>query len=133
MLYFNLKGGVPIRYGRAEPWKVIAQQIGQTKPSRAPKPEESKRKKNDGRPPDTAKELLGKSSKHKAPTVKNTKHYAMGFALQSYPWSKNSCWLDSSLNLLYRAISRDFPDFSKRFQGLNTNMALKALFSAYKL
>jgi len=50
--------GALIRYGIAEPWKVKAAEIGRTKPSCAPKPDEKKRKKNDGRPPDTVNELL---------------------------------------------------------------------------
>jgi hypothetical protein len=48
--------GSKIRYGQAEPWKVTAAHIGRTKPSRAPQPDEKKRKKNDGRPP-TAPEI----------------------------------------------------------------------------
>jgi hypothetical protein len=54
--------GIPIRYRRPEAWKVIAAEIGRTKPTRAEKPNEKKRKKNDGRPPDTIKELLNKST-----------------------------------------------------------------------
>jgi hypothetical protein len=37
---------------------MVADQIGRTKPTRAPDAAERRRKKNDGRPPDTAKELL---------------------------------------------------------------------------
>lgn len=44
--------GIPIRYGAPELWKAKAVAIGRTKPSRAPKPDEKKHKKNDGRPPD---------------------------------------------------------------------------------
>jgi hypothetical protein len=54
--------GIPIRYRRPEAWKVIAAEIGRTKPTCAEKPNEKKRKKNDGRPPDTIKELLNKST-----------------------------------------------------------------------
>lgn len=54
----SLSGGVPIRYGQSERWKFVADQIGRTKPSRAPDVADRRRKKNDGRPPDTAKELL---------------------------------------------------------------------------
>lgn len=50
--------GIPIRYRRPEAWKVTAAEIGRTKPTRAAKPGEKKRKKNDGRPPDTIKELF---------------------------------------------------------------------------
>ncbi|KAK0184170.1 hypothetical protein F5146DRAFT_1125905 [Armillaria mellea] len=55
--------GSPIRYGRAEPWKVYAETIGRTKPSRAPQPIVSRRKKIDGRPPDTRQELHRANSK----------------------------------------------------------------------
>ncbi|KIK04782.1 hypothetical protein K443DRAFT_4324 [Laccaria amethystina LaAM-08-1] len=54
--------GIPIRYRQPEAWKVIAAEIGRTKPTCAEKPNEKKRKKNDGRPPDTIKELLNKST-----------------------------------------------------------------------
>jgi hypothetical protein len=50
--------GIPIRYRRPEAWKVTAAEIGRTKPTRTAKPGEKKRKKNDGRPPDTIKELF---------------------------------------------------------------------------
>lgn len=36
----------------------MADKIGRTKPTRAPEAAERRRKKNDGRPPDTIKELL---------------------------------------------------------------------------
>src|SRR4051812_44539439 len=55
--------GAPIRYGQAEPWKKVANAIGRTKPTRAPEKQRSKRYTNDGRPPDTLKELLSKVSK----------------------------------------------------------------------
>lgn len=55
--YWNLTVGAPIRYGEAEPWKKIAAKIGRTHPVRAPGARESRRKKNDGRAPDTNKEL----------------------------------------------------------------------------
>ena len=34
--FTTLKGGVPIRYGQLERWKMVADQIGRTKPTRAP-------------------------------------------------------------------------------------------------
>ena len=37
---------------------MVADKIGRTKPSHAPEAADRRRKKNDGRPPDTAKELL---------------------------------------------------------------------------
>ncbi|KAF9032059.1 hypothetical protein BJ165DRAFT_1358081 [Panaeolus papilionaceus] len=69
-LFLAALEGAPIRYGDAEPWKVIAAHIGRTKKSRAPDPAEGKkRKRNDGRPPDTAKELL----QVKKPRINSTK------------------------------------------------------------
>jgi hypothetical protein len=107
---------------------VKAAEIGRTKPSCAPKPAEKQRKKNDGRPPDTSKELLGaptKKSVSKLPnptlitdsTNKSTlkpQPKASGkvkFGPPSYPWRANSCWLDASLEVLYAAITVDFIDF----------------------
>jgi hypothetical protein len=62
-----LTDGGLIRYGKPEPWIAIAQQIWHTKPSRTPERDASRWKQNDGRPPDTSKELLS-SSKTKSPT-----------------------------------------------------------------
>jgi hypothetical protein len=97
--------GTPIRYGQPEPWKVIIQQIGRSKPSRAPNPEKRHRKKNDGRPPDTSRELLG-------PTTNKKKTNSS----PSYPWSNNSCFLDTSLELVFQTVLQDFPGFSTRFK-----------------
>ncbi|KIM36003.1 hypothetical protein M413DRAFT_32045 [Hebeloma cylindrosporum] len=145
--------GTPIRYGAPEPWKVKAAAIGRTKPSRAPRPEEKKRKKNDGHPPDSVKELL------LAPTTKLTvpkppkpmiKELLTAPKLQvtapklltapikpapappgfqfgpaSYPWKDNSCWLDASLEVLYVAIERDFPEFCDTFRSLDPDSKLE--------
>lgn len=128
--------GVPIRYGTAEPWKVIAQRIGRTKPSRAPQAQDKRRKKNDGRPPDTAKELLhvkkgrrANASKAATSTASSSGHRRHA----SYPWSKNSCLLDSSLELIFRAVSRDFAGFSMKMDGLHPKLSLATLFEALSL
>lgn len=90
---------------------------------------------NDGRPPDTSKELMqnakGKKKKKSSPeeaatlttdppnpalkadniktalpqTLQSLKHHV------SYKWSNNSCWLDTSLELLFMTATRDFDDF----------------------
>ncbi|KAF8185384.1 hypothetical protein BJ912DRAFT_852761, partial [Pholiota molesta] len=57
--------GIRTHYGEKEPWKVLADNIGRTKNSRAPDPSAKKRKHNDGRAPDTSKEILKKPTKHK--------------------------------------------------------------------
>jgi hypothetical protein len=44
----SIIGGVPIRYGQAEPWKVVAAQIGRTKLTHTTQPQDKKHKKNDG-------------------------------------------------------------------------------------
>ncbi|TFK32445.1 hypothetical protein BDQ12DRAFT_773402 [Crucibulum laeve] len=59
-----------IRYGKAEHWKVIAEKSGHSKPSRSDNPENKKRKKNDGHPPDTVKELIKTGKKKKQATEK---------------------------------------------------------------
>ncbi|KAH6876457.1 hypothetical protein BKA70DRAFT_1240161 [Coprinopsis sp. MPI-PUGE-AT-0042] len=56
-----------VRYGQAEQWKKVASKIGRTKPHRAPDAIKRRRYVNDGRPPDTAAELL--HSKKKRPLV----------------------------------------------------------------
>jgi hypothetical protein len=57
--------GIRTHYGEKEPWKVLADNIGRTKNSRAPDPSAKKRKRNDGRAPDTSKEILKKPTKRK--------------------------------------------------------------------
>ncbi|KAJ6478267.1 hypothetical protein C8R45DRAFT_1216466 [Mycena sanguinolenta] len=128
-LYTGTIAGVPIRYGQAEPWKVISQQIGRTKPSRAPETSSSQRKKNDGRPPDTSAELLGSSKSNKG----SSKGPSKPDRLVGYPWANNSCWLDSALELLFSAVTRDFTDFSSRFDDINPECAITPLFKIMQL
>jgi hypothetical protein len=116
--------GVPIRYGQPEPWKAIAQQIGRTKPSRTPQSTAQKRKKNDGRPPDTSRELLG----HKRVKTESAAPTKKAILSPSYPWANNSCWLDTSLELLYQTVTRDFQDFSSRFAELHPETSLHTLY-----
>ena len=58
MIADRIIGGVPIQYGQAEPWKVVAAQIGCIKPTQASQLQDKECKKNDGWPPDTIKELV---------------------------------------------------------------------------
>ncbi|KIJ93842.1 hypothetical protein K443DRAFT_111442, partial [Laccaria amethystina LaAM-08-1] len=122
--------GIPIRYRRPEAWKVIAAEIGRTKPTHAEKPNEKKRKKNDGRPPDTIKELLNKSTNQtlrgKNPTKKTSSRRTFG--PPSYPWKNNSCWLDTALELLYIVLMRDHEEFLIILDYLDENSALKGWF-----
>jgi hypothetical protein len=125
---------VPIRYGAPEYWKTKAATLGRTKPSRAPNPEEKRRKKNDGRPPDTVKELLGHPNSKKVakvnPAPKASKKFELG--LPAYPWSGNSCWLDASLQVLYMAVTRDFNEFKTVCEPLDSDVALGALYAIFR-
>jgi hypothetical protein len=114
--------------------------LGRTKPSRAPKPEEKQRKKNDGRPPDTVKELLGHPKSKKVakvmvklePAQKMSKKLDLGLPKAAYPWSGNSCWLDTSLQVLYMAVTRDFNEFKNICEPLDPDVALGALYAMFR-
>jgi hypothetical protein len=123
-------GGTLIRYGAPEPWKAKAAAIGRTKPTRAPKPADKQRKKNDGRPPDTVKELLGKRPKNPPPKVRPAEEIKFGPA--SYQWHANSCWLDASLQILYTAITPKFDEFTQVFESLKPGSALNAFYQTIK-
>lgn len=133
---FRRSGGTPIRYGQPEPWKAIKLQIGRTKSSRASQPGKS-RGKNDGRPPDTSKELLSKkgksSQKGKSAQIPPSNEQPVLNSHPSYPWRANSCWLDTSLELLFIAVTRDFQDFVKRFQGGRDNTTLWIIRELFEL
>ena len=117
-------GGVLIRYGAAEPWKATAAAIGRTKPTQAPKPADKQRQKNDGRPPDTIKDLIMKSAKKGASKVSKE----LKFGPASYSWNANSCWLDASLQVLYIAITKQFDEFSEIFKPLKPGSALNVFY-----
>jgi len=121
---------------------MVADQIGRTKPTRAPDAADRRRKKNDGRPPDTAKELLDpkkteKQDKQVQQVVnvlnKQTKKAPaksdinIASAIPSYPWQNNSCWLDTSLELLYTTVCYDFNEFSQACQQLRSDSPLHSL------
>lgn len=191
--------GIRTRYGQPEPWKATAKIIGRTKHSRGIDPAVSKRKRNDGRAPDTSKEVLAKpvrrrrqrndgrppdtkkalklqkiSTKKKRTKAKrspspdspsspdssdsngtfiNSKSgdsdlgdsddtelpqrivpkapKQLELAPQSYRWSKNSCWLDTSLELLYIALSNGgLQEFSALCVDLPKNSAILTLHTA---
>lgn len=119
-----------IRYGAPEPWKAKAAAIGRTKPTRAPKPADKKHKKNDGRPPDTIKDLMPmgnqKRPKNLAPKARPPEEIKFGPA--SYQWHANSCWLDASLQVLYTGITPNFEEFTKVFRSLKPGSALNTLY-----
>jgi hypothetical protein len=160
---YSLSEGALTRYGQAERWKMVKKLYGTTKTTRSGNPNNTKRKKNDGRPPDTAKELLIlKSNKKqlnlkeairkKTPTpsltAKEQKKLlslptpppaTISFPLDApgYPWHQNSCWLDVSLQLLYIALRGAVDEFNKIQKGLpehsGIHVVLSSLFQRYEL
>lgn len=47
-----------------------------------------------------------------------------------YPWNRNSCWLDTSLQLLYIAVIRHLDDFTSIHNGLPEKSPLKVVFAS---
>ena len=130
----TLLENIPIRYGDGEEWKKIRERIGRTKPARAPDVSEKKRKKNNGRPPDTIKDLL-----QRPPTKQQSKEVnkiqallKVPTSIPSYPWKKNSCWLDASLELLHGTVSYDFGVFTGACQHLPPESPVILLYDMLK-
>lgn len=124
-----LKVGVPLRYGEAERWKRIAATTGRTKTSRAAvKSGDKKRKRNDGRPPDTSKELLSTKKQKNSGTSTANKNTLL-FGPVSYPWKANSCWLDTSLELLYATLLPHFDEFGSLCQSLVHSSGLHTFYT----
>ncbi|KIJ13899.1 hypothetical protein PAXINDRAFT_13224 [Paxillus involutus ATCC 200175] len=121
------QSSVKIRYGEPQRWKRITANINRTKPQRAPEARARQAKKGDGRPPDTSKELLTKT---KAGASKSKQSAEIGMR-PSYPWKDNSCWLDSSLELIYTVASKQFyTSFLPRFQTMSRTHPLWNLYEA---
>lgn len=89
---------------------MVAEEIGRTKPSRAPERWVKRQKTSDSRPPDTSRELVGK--KARLPRL-----------YRAYPWSSNSCWLDTALELVFAVFCRNHGDFTNRFSSVSDKMA----------
>lgn len=104
----------PLGHGRPERWVRMLEEHGRTKPSRAPDPPSRKRKLNDGRPPDTKEELFQPKPK-KRQTNPGASNRLLEFGPPGYPWKSNSCWLDTSLELLFVSAMRNFGDLSACF------------------
>ncbi len=49
----------------------------------------------------------------------------------AYPWGANSCWLDSSLQIFFIAVSRNFGDFSAGFQDVPKVLGLRSLYEIF--
>jgi len=137
---------------------LVKKVYGTTKTTRSADPADSKRKKNDGRPPDTVKELLMPKVKKKQLTIEeslpkktaarkpkttNKKEDSLlppaYLALEhpSYPWNQNSCWLDTSLQLLYVAVHSSVPEFRRIYDALpedsTIQVVLTGLFKRYDI
>ncbi|KAI0683118.1 hypothetical protein BC835DRAFT_1311235 [Cytidiella melzeri] len=128
--------GNPVRYGKPEPWKAVRERIGRTKPSRAPGRRQLK-KKNDGQPPDTSRELVRKSQKirivKKAVQEKHEKTRRMDLLVQKQkPISDNSCWLDATLEATFAVVTHDYGDFAMRFSNLPSTTPSYTLFSHFQ-
>jgi hypothetical protein len=124
---------VPIRYGEAERWKKVKEKIGRTKPTRAPGASEKKRVKNDGRPPDTTNELLisgpSKMQRKEAKDLQKKLNKPIPpKQIPSYQWEKNSCWLDTSLELLHATVSFGFEEFTQVCRDLPSESILRTIF-----
>ncbi|KAF8059494.1 hypothetical protein FPV67DRAFT_1426312, partial [Lyophyllum atratum] len=90
-------------------------------------------------PPNTSKELLaskkqktsGIASKSDAKTLRKTgKPDTKTFGPQSYPWHANSCWIDTSLELLYATLIPDFDEYSRICKVLHPGSGLYGLYDA---
>ncbi|KAH7907135.1 hypothetical protein BJ138DRAFT_1215655, partial [Hygrophoropsis aurantiaca] len=102
--------GIKTRYGMPEPWKAVRDRIGRTKSHRAPEGRINMTR-NDGRPPDTSHQLLRKKNLTAGDLAVSSDVTRAG-----YPWKNNSCWLDTSLELIYVTVAPNFLiDFSPRF------------------
>lgn len=135
MLTFIL-GNQRVQYGQPEPHKRIKERTGTTHPGRVPQGFRStdSRSGNDGRPPDTASELIGKL-KGSSYQGKLTQYFRIRGA-PSYAWDRNSCWLDTTLHLLNQAVNRDWQSFSSHFQSTtqrNHSYALFSVLESYRL
>ena len=53
------------------------------------------------------------------------------FGPASYQWNANSCWLDSSLQVLYIAITNRFDEFTEIFGSLKPGSPLNSLYHTF--
>jgi hypothetical protein len=126
-----------VRYGQAEPWKVVASKIGRTKPSRSEVYSDKKRKKNDGRPPDTNAELLqpGVAPNQKKKSISNVIDVSSSVTTQPFfIWKSDSCWLDVSLQLLYTSLMDldNFDELSTLCQNVPSTSGVGEIYGFFK-
>lgn len=89
---------------------------------------------NDGRPPDKAKKLVppkGKSVNALSETAL-AEFTKKNVGVPSYRYNNNSCWLDTSLQLLYTAISYDFDDFITASSLIDDSAYIQNVLSHFK-
>ncbi|KAJ7078145.1 hypothetical protein B0H15DRAFT_789120, partial [Mycena belliarum] len=123
-----------IGYGIPEDWKYSTGKDGLTRRSR-------RRNRKDGRPPDTSEELVGSSkrgntsSRTKARASRDTQgHISVAQKLPSYRWHRNSCYSDTSLELIFQTVSQAFDrEFGARSASLHPDELLKKLFDHMSL
>lgn len=93
---------------------------------------EKKRIKNDGRPPDTTNELLkaapSKKEKRESKDLMQKLKIPTRHRIPSYVWVNNSCWLDTSLELLHATVSHGFDEFKQVCRHLPSDSVLQVLF-----
>jgi hypothetical protein len=154
--YEKYSAGASIRYGQAEPWKVVYDMAGRTHPERDPRhqPNRSGPIRNDGRRFDTAAELLrfrkkglptdsnsgtaeetGKSSSSDVPPEGKAppKSPKLLVSMPGAKWAKNSCWFDAGFQLMYVAVARDFKTFEERFAGLADGSLMQMFYQQFKV
>lgn len=92
--------GIRVRYGRPEPWKTVRDRYGATKRPTAGHTIPASYV-NDGRPPDTPNRLAESSKSKPAEKAKGKKAaLAPVIAERGLRTFKNSCWLDTLLEIL---------------------------------
>lgn len=101
--------GVKIGYGIPEDWKHAKSKDGLSKRARTGRRGHPRK---DGRPPDTSKDLVGRARKGRGEKSAEEPPKSPGNQLlprrPSYCWHKNSCYLDTSLELIFQTVSRNF-------------------------
>jgi hypothetical protein len=131
--YVDRTRGHQLRYGELERWKKVAEKYGTTKPSRGKNFKKGAGTK-DRRPPDTTKDLLNNNTKNQPakikPSINNKKEIKK---YQSYPHFRNSCYITSLLELLYKYYLTDKEWWSNNVGTMinNNNSGLKKLYSSF--
>jgi hypothetical protein len=76
--------------------------------------------------------LLAAATKKKQKEVsamKNALDVPTSIQIPSYPWKKNSCWLDTSLELIFATVCYNFEEFSQICQKLPSDSDVRLLYN----